>query len=362
MNFQELNKIITRYGLKPASQRNLSLFTLSCVGLAYVRLIKSVLGYSFKVVGGLGDVSHWKSMLNEEYISRKTGEAIRRTRGIEKIFFKTSQEIYKKAQVDFKKAKKLARFNPYQAMSIVCDFQPRYMMSIGIYNCFWRFFGNSAPQNNVERKFVSKVARERDLISKMYPEAEKLIIELLGRIGKKMKVKKDILGCLTLPEMHRILKSGRLPGFLRKRLMGRQKEYFYLIENNPEREVVLTDLRVIEKVRQKFFVAKRSAKQVHGFAAYPGRIIGKVFIAGHHRALPPPPWIFVASATHPQDIVLIKKCSAIVTDEGGILSHAAIIARELKKPCIISTKIATQVFKDGDMVEVDANKRVVRKI
>ena len=66
--------------------------------------------------------------------------------------------------------------------------------------------------------------------------------------------------------------------------------------------------------------------------------------------------------THPKDIVLIGKSLAIVTDEGGILSHAAIIAREMKKPCIIGTKIATKVFKDGDLVEVDANKGVVRKI
>ncbi|TSC60971.1 MAG: Uncharacterized protein G01um1014107_169, partial [Parcubacteria group bacterium Gr01-1014_107] len=40
--------------------------------------------------------------------------------------------------------------------------------------------------------------------------------------------------------------------------------------------------------------------------------------------------------------------------------HAAIIARELNKPCLVGTKIATKVFKDGDMVEVDAEKGIVR--
>mgnify|MGYP001564748046 CR=1 FL=1 len=58
----------------------------------------------------------------------------------------------------------------------------------------------------------------------------------------------------------------------------------------------------------------------------------------------------------------MRKAAAFVTDEGGILCHAAIVARELKKPCIIGTKIATRVFKDGDMVEVDATKGIVRKI
>ena len=45
-----------------------------------------------------------------------------------------------------------------------------------------------------------------------------------------------------------------------------------------------------------------------------------------------------------------------------MMCHAAIVAREMKKPCIVGTKIATKIFKDGDMVEVDAEKGVVRKI
>jgi pyruvate,water dikinase len=42
------------------------------------------------------------------------------------------------------------------------------------------------------------------------------------------------------------------------------------------------------------------------------------------------------------------------------MCHASIIARELKKPCIIGTKIATKVLKDGDLVEVDANEGIVK--
>lgn len=59
---------------------------------------------------------------------------------------------------------------------------------------------------------------------------------------------------------------------------------------------------------------------------------------------------------------VLKACSAIVTNEGGLSCHAAIIARELKKPCVIGTKIATEVFKNGDRVEVDANRGIVRKL
>ena len=72
--------------------------------------------------------------------------------------------------------------------------------------------------------------------------------------------------------------------------------------------------------------------------------------------------VLVTSMTTPDFVPLMQKASAIVTDEGGITSHAAIVSRELGIPCIIGTKIATKVFKDGDLVEVDANKGIVRKV
>lgn len=70
--------------------------------------------------------------------------------------------------------------------------------------------------------------------------------------------------------------------------------------------------------------------------------------------------ILVTAMTTPEFVPAMKKSAAIITDEGGITCHAAIAARELNKPCVIGTKFATQVLKDGDEVEVDANKGVVR--
>ncbi|MBI4049530.1 MAG: hypothetical protein HY395_01800 [Candidatus Doudnabacteria bacterium] len=72
--------------------------------------------------------------------------------------------------------------------------------------------------------------------------------------------------------------------------------------------------------------------------------------------------ILVSVATDPDIVSAMKKAGAIVTEQGGITSHAAIVSRELGIPCIIGTKIATKVLKDGDLVEVDANKGIVRKI
>ena len=72
--------------------------------------------------------------------------------------------------------------------------------------------------------------------------------------------------------------------------------------------------------------------------------------------------ILFAPTTAPSYIIGMKKAAAFVTDEGGITSHAAIVSREMGKPCIIGTKIGTKVFKDGDFVELDANKGTVKII
>jgi len=70
--------------------------------------------------------------------------------------------------------------------------------------------------------------------------------------------------------------------------------------------------------------------------------------------------VLVAVMTRPDYVPAMKKAAAIVTDEGGVTCHAAIVSRELNIPCVIGTKIATSVLKDGDIVEVNANHAVVR--
>jgi len=70
--------------------------------------------------------------------------------------------------------------------------------------------------------------------------------------------------------------------------------------------------------------------------------------------------ILVAPMTTPEYVFIMKRAAAMITDAGGLTSHAAIVSRELGKPCIVGTKIATKVLKDGDMVEVDADHGIIR--
>lgn len=69
--------------------------------------------------------------------------------------------------------------------------------------------------------------------------------------------------------------------------------------------------------------------------------------------------IIVATMTRPEYVSIMKMAGGIVTNEGGITCHAAILSRELSIPCVIGTQTATDVLKDGDEVEVDANQGVI---
>ena len=69
--------------------------------------------------------------------------------------------------------------------------------------------------------------------------------------------------------------------------------------------------------------------------------------------------ILVTSMTRPEYLPAMKKAIAIVTDEGGITCHAAIVSRELGIPCVINTKNATETLKNGDLIEVKADHGAV---
>lgn len=109
----------------------------------------------------------------------------------------------------------------------------------------------------------------------------------------------------------------------------------------------------------------QSQTEVKGMTAQKGLVKGKVRIVYTEEELgkiKSEEDILVTPMTRPEFVPAIKIAGAFVTDEGGIVCHAAIVSRELKKPCIVGTKNATKIFKDGDIVEVDADKGIVKII
>jgi phosphohistidine swiveling domain-containing protein len=135
----------------------------------------------------------------------------------------------------------------------------------------------------------------------------------------------------------------------------KRKRFRMLISENGKMKVIALEKPEEEKI---------TADQVSGNIAFIGLIRGTAKIIKDTSDLNKVKDgdVLIAPMTIPEFIPAMERASAFVTDEGGITCHAAIVAREMKKPCITGTKIATKIFSDGDLVEVDAEKGIVRKI
>ncbi len=137
--------------------------------------------------------------------------------------------------------------------------------------------------------------------------------------------------------------------------------YAYLISVNGDYLVTGNEIDEL----QKLVVGEQKEKDIQEFkgqVAYPGTAKGKARVILDRRFAHElqEGEILVTTMTSPEFVPSMKRASAIITNEGGILCHAAIMSRELRKPCVIGTKTATDVIKTGDLIEVDANNGIVK--
>jgi pyruvate,water dikinase len=97
---------------------------------------------------------------------------------------------------------------------------------------------------------------------------------------------------------------------------------------------------------------------VAGLAASPGVASGRVRVLRSHAdgARLVAGEVLVAAMTSPDWVPTIRRAAALVTDSGGVTSHAAIVSRELRIPCVVGARVATTVLRDGELVSVDGAK------
>jgi len=182
---------------------------------------------------------------------------------------------------------------------------------------------------------------------------------LLKELAVRSKLAyKDVV--FVLPQEYSALLDGTFPRF---KIKKRQKHFSLIFSEK--------GLTILEGVKSKLKESKllgeldsQKIQELEGMMAMSGKIQGrvKIILNPKHAGQLKKGEILVTTMTSPDFIMAIKKSKAIVTDEGGITSHAAIISRELGIPCVIGTKVATRVLKNGDMVEVNANHGVVKKL
>lgn len=179
-------------------------------------------------------------------------------------------------------------------------------------------------------------------------------------MGKYFKINSQNLGYLSMEEIRQSLLIGKIN---KKKIAWRKQNITLVTANLKTRKMKIVDSPLPKKYQQIISLnTKFQSKTIKGTIANPGKVTGKVriikdfhdikqFIEGE---------ILVANTTHPNYLPAMKKAKAFITNEGGVICHAAIVSRELNKPCIVGTKIATKMLRDEDLVEVDADNGIVK--
>ncbi len=180
----------------------------------------------------------------------------------------------------------------------------------------------------------------------------------MNEIGKRFGLSEDELDYTIFPEIEQLFNGQNID----KERLRKRKEHCLVIFTEEDYEIFEGELskEICERVFKKNL---DGIKELKGTVASTGIAVGKAMIVKtiYDLGKVKEGDILVANMTRPEMVVAMKKASAIVTDEGGITSHAAVVSRELGIPCIVGTKYATKIFKDGDQIEVDANKGIVSK-
>jgi phosphohistidine swiveling domain-containing protein len=191
-----------------------------------------------------------------------------------------------------------------------------------------------------------------------------VVHELIPQLTRFLPYTKDQLESCTPDELTALLQGANGP--TAAELDERAKHVVAGIYKGEE--VLWVGKEAEERMAPLLPVIDYEAKELIGQPAMKGKVTGRCHVISWEVDMSaqqidemPEGAILVAGQTRPQLMGAIKKAAAIITDEGGVLSHAAIVSRELRIPCIIGTKYGTKILKTGDMVEVDADAGVVRK-
>ncbi len=211
--------------------------------------------------------------------------------------------------------------------------------------------------DNLLQLFLPQFKDARVYSEHVYSDTEKFFRGVMSVIAQKEAVSSDALTCMTQQDFEAYLKKGILPDLdiLQNKF---DQSVLYFKKGEP---TIFTgsDIEQIETVTATTKITNSGC--IEGAVAFKGVVKGivRIILDPNKISLFNQGDILVTGMTRPEFLPFVKKAGAIITDVGGTLCHAAIVARELKKPCIIGTAIATTVLKDGDMVEVNADKGVI---
>ncbi|MHA1678020.1 MAG: PEP/pyruvate-binding domain-containing protein, partial [Promethearchaeota archaeon] len=211
--------------------------------------------------------------------------------------------------------------------------------------------------------FLQKMIELRDLRKDIHNKGITLFYRIaMIHIFEPLSIDKQYLQFISYDELLQPINYFRRN---KKEIQNRTKGFGVLIKNEGSTTHEKINFDSAKIILNNYIDKNLLSENIVGSVACEGHVVGKVHVITSIKEQElefKEGEILVTGMIRPEYLPLAKKALAIITDEGGITSHAAIIARELNKPCIIGTNNATRILKTGDLVEVDANKGLVKKI
>jgi len=207
-------------------------------------------------------------------------------------------------------------------------------------------------------KLLNDLKEVRLYAEPVFSLIDETIYKFATQIGDKTNYDPNIITCMIIDELELYLDTGKLPK--KEELQKRYERCGLIFDKSSYTNI--TNKKEINEL-EKFHI-KETKNEVKGNIAFKGKAkgIARIIFNPFKVTKFNKGDILITGMTRPDYLPLMKKAAAIVTDVGGLLCHAAIVSREIGKPCIIGTQIATQTFKDGDLLEVDANKGIIKKL
>lgn len=190
-----------------------------------------------------------------------------------------------------------------------------------------------------------------------------LALPFFKEIAKRMKINNKDITYIKTAEVVDFLENGV---FIPKKIINERKKGFVMYLDKSNKIACVSDKKDVKQILTdvNLMNTQKTTQQIKGMTASKGKAKGKVAIIHGVKDLHKVKkgYILVAVTTHPDYTIAMRKAAAIITDEGGITSHAAIVSREFGIPCIVGTKNAARVLKDGDFIEIDADNGEVKII
>lgn len=181
---------------------------------------------------------------------------------------------------------------------------------------------------------------------------------LYSEIAKRLQLSVEQVAILTNDEIVDYLRGHDV--FSKEEIEKREQAYL-LVQKGEEVEIFSgSEAHLRAKQELESDIIDR-VDEIRGVVGSKGIARGKVSVVFTNRDLSKVSQgdIMVATMTRQDFVPAMRKAAALVTDEGSVTAHAAIISRELGIPCIVASKIATRALQDGDLVEVDAEQGIV---